>query len=76
VETNVTVAMVSLSQKAMLAVSYTVKPVLAATQGKHKKVAALRQWLLSGGEYQYKIKVWEHFVWLLDTGWLLNNGDG
>ena len=49
---------------------------LTASQGKHK------EWLLKaggcltgGGEYQYKINVWEHLVWLLQTGWLLNRGD-
>jgi len=26
-------------------------------------------------EYQYKVKVWEHSVWLLKTGWLLNRCD-
>ena len=29
----------------------------------------------NGGEYQYKIKVWEHSVWLLKIGWLLKKGD-
>ena len=28
--------------------------------------------LSGGGEYQYKIKVKEQYVWLLKTGWLLN----
>jgi len=40
-----------------------------------QKVAAYGRWLLSGGEYQYKIKVWEHSVWLLKTGWLLTKDD-
>jgi len=39
------------------------------------KVAAYGRWLLSRGKYQYKIKIWEHSVWLLKTGWLLNKGD-
>jgi len=38
------------------------------TQRKHKK------WLLSGGEYQYKLNIWEHFIWLIKTGWLLKRG--
>jgi len=32
-------------------------------------------WLLSGGEYQYKIIVWELSVRLLKTDWLLNKSD-
>jgi len=51
----------------------TVKPVLGAREA--QKVAAYGRWLLSGGEYQYKIKVWEHSVWLLKTGWLLTKDD-
>ena len=27
--------------------------------------------LLNRSEYQDKINAWEHFVWLLTTGWLL-----
>jgi len=49
--------------------------VLGSHAGEAQKVAALGRWLLSGGAYQYKIKVWEHSVWLLKTGWLLNKGD-
>jgi len=40
-----------------------------------QKVAAEGRWLLNKGEYQYEINVWEHFVWLLKTGWLLKRGD-
>ena len=39
------------------------------------KVAAKGRWLLNRGKYQYKCNIWEHFVWLLKTGWLLNRGD-
>jgi len=40
-----------------------------------QKVAAFGRWLFIEGEYQYKIKIWEHLVWLLKTGWLLKKGD-
>ena len=53
----------------------TVKSVLNTHPREALKVAASGWWLLSGGEYQYKIKVWEHSVWLLLTGCLLNKGD-
>jgi len=39
------------------------------------KSGCLRQVAANRGEYQYKMNVWEHFVWLLKTGWLLNRGD-
>ena len=31
--------------------------------------------LIEVSEYHYKINIWEHFDWLLKTGWLLNRGD-
>jgi len=49
--------------------------VLSSHSKEAQKVAAYGRWLLSAGDYQYKIKVWAHFVWLLKTGWLLNKGD-
>jgi len=49
--------------------------VLRSNPSEAQKVAALGKWLFIKGEYQYKIKVWEHLVWLLKTGWLLNKGD-
>jgi len=49
--------------------------VLSSHTREAQKVAAKGRWLLNRGEYQYKINVWEHFVWLLKTGWLLNRGD-
>jgi len=55
--------------------AFTVKLVLSSHSRVAQKVAALGRWLLSGGEYQYKIKVWEHSVWLLKTGWLLKKSD-
>ena len=55
---------------------YTVKPVLNSHTREAQKVAAKGRWLLNRVEYQYKINIWEHFVWLLKTGWLLNRGDG
>jgi len=53
----------------------TVKPVLSSHPREAKKMASYGKWLFNGGEYQNKIKVWEHSVWLLKTGWLLNRGD-
>jgi len=53
----------------------TVKPVLSSHTREAQKVAAKGRWLLNRGEYQYKISVWEHFVWLLKTGGLLNGDD-
>jgi len=49
--------------------------VLGSHTREAQKVAAYDRWLLNGGEYQYKINIWEHFDWLLKTGWLLNRGD-
>jgi len=34
-------------------------------------VADQGKWLLNELEYQYKIKIWEHSVWLPKTGVLL-----
>jgi len=52
---------------------HTVKPVLSSHPREAHKVAAYGRWLLNRGEYQYKIKVWEHSVWLLkrQVGWLI-----
>jgi len=49
--------------------------VLSSHPKEAQKVAAYGRWLLIEGEDQYKIKVWEHSVWLLKTGWLLNKGE-
>jgi len=49
----------------------TVKPVLSSHPWEAQKAAAYGRWLLIGGEYQNKIKVWEHSVWLFKTVWLL-----
>ena len=46
----------------------TVKPVLSSHPREAQKVAAEGRWLLSSGEYQYKINVWEHSVWLHNKG--------
>jgi len=53
----------------------TIKPVLGSHPREAQKVAAYGRWLLSGGEYQYKIYVWERSVLVLKTGWLLNKGE-
>jgi len=53
---------------------YTVIPVLNSHTREAQKVAAYGRWLLNRGEHQYKINIWEHFDWLLKTGWLLNRG--
>jgi len=58
-----------------LDIQCTVKSVLGSHTMEAQKVAAYGRWLLHRGEYQYKINIWEHFDWLLKTGWLLNRGD-
>jgi len=50
--------------------------VLSSHTEEAQKVAAYGRWLLNRGEYQHKVKVWEHFVLLLKTCWLINIGDG
>jgi len=49
----------------------TVKPVLSSHTREAQKVAAKGRSLLTGGKYQYKIKVWEHSVWLQQVGCLI-----
>ena len=59
-----------------LDIQCTVKSVcVRQPQREAQKAAAYGRWLLNRGEYQYKINIWEHFDWLLKTGWLLNRGD-
>ena len=45
--------------------SLSVKGVLSSHSSEAQTVAAEGRWLLRGGKYLYKIKVREHFVWLL-----------
>ena len=64
----------TLNQESLLLMQMQI-PVLSSHPREAQKLATYGRWLHSGGEYQYKIKVWEKSLWLLRTGWLFNKGD-
>ena len=57
------------------AYSNTVKPVLSSHPWEAKNVAAEGRWLLNTVQICKSTNFGAAFLWLLNTGWLLNRGD-